>query len=160
MGSSRQAVEDFRLFDLADGNRRKEVTLTQEIASIWKEQTESVARNYVRSRKSAEKTHKDTPHFVKIFNVRSNGDKHTEVGLVEDGGSLYVGELENGLAEGKGTKTGPDSKYVGDLVTGKMEGQGVYTFADGRVYAGQFKAEKREGKGMYTWPSGAKFVHV
>ncbi len=58
-------------------------------------------------------------------------------------GSIYKGELKNGLSDGIGTMNFPNGdKYVGEWKNGKKDGQGTYTFVDGRIISGEFKKDK------------------
>ena len=38
-----------------------------------------------------------------------------------------------------------------------MDGYGVYTWADGRIYEGQYEKDKKTGFGVYRWPDGRKY---
>ena len=64
----------------------------------------------------------------------------------------------NAFAETQNYDNG--DQYVGQtkLLSGKRHGQGTYTWADGRVYVGEWKKDKRHGQGTYTWPSGQTYV--
>ena len=53
-----------------------------------------------------------------------------------------------------GTKYYGDAKYVGELKNGIREGKGVLYLNDGNRYEGEFKNDKKEGKGIYYWNSG------
>ena len=91
----------------------------------------------------------------------------------------YIGEVVNGLAEGKGIFYGyngnryegewrndnnnsimnkeikyDDGKYVGQVVNGKMEGKGIRYWNDGDRYEGDYKNDKKEGKGIYYFKNG------
>ena len=60
--------------------------------------------------------------------------------------------------EGRGTFTYADGNvYEGEWRAGEMEGRGTYTFADGAVYEGEYKAGKPEGCGTCTFASGAVY---
>ena len=72
---------------------------------------------------------------------------------------VYVGEVRNGLPNGKGTYTDPDGfKYFGELKNGKLHGQGMLAAPHGDQYIGQYKDGKLHGKGTYTWPNGERYV--
>ena len=53
----------------------------------------------------------------------------------------YVGEISNGLPNGKGVFSYPyrDTKYVGEFKDGYPHGQGTWTYDDGRVLSGIWK---------------------
>jgi hypothetical protein len=86
-------------------------------------------------------------------------------GWGEGGESMkYVGEWKDGRIEGQGTYIYMVHEQSGDQLIGKfsngdLHGQGTYTFADGRIYIGEFyencpfKAEFH-GKGKMTYPDG------
>ena len=38
-----------------------------------------------------------------------------------------------------------------------MHGRGTYTWADGRLYDGEYKYDKKEGFGKYIWPDGKTY---
>ena len=46
--------------------------------------------------------------------------------------------------------------YVGEFQNGTAQGEGTYTFADGKRYIGEFKDGKIHGKGTMTFPDGSK----
>ena len=72
---------------------------------------------------------------------------------------VYIGEVRNGLPNGKGTYTDPDGfKYVGELKNGKLHGQGMLVAPHGDQYVGQYKDGKLHGKGTYTWSNGNRYV--
>ena len=35
-----------------------------------------------------------------------------------------------------------------------MDGKGLYTFANGKIYEGEFKNDLKEGYGVFKWPDG------
>jgi hypothetical protein len=35
-----------------------------------------------------------------------------------------------------------------------MEGKGTFTWADGRIYVGDYKNDKKHGTGIFKWPDG------
>ena len=62
----------------------------------------------------------------------------------------YIGEVVNGLAEGKGTFYGDNGdRYEGDFRNDKQEGKGIYYFNSGDRYEGEWRNGKQEGKGIY-----------
>jgi hypothetical protein len=38
-----------------------------------------------------------------------------------------------------------------------MHGKGVFTWADGRIYNGDYFNDKKHGYGEFTWPDGKKY---
>ena len=71
----------------------------------------------------------------------------------------YIGEVVNGLAEGKGTWYGFNgSRYEGEWRNNKKEGKGIYYYNNvpwkGDRYEGDYRNGKREGKGIYYYNNG------
>ena len=63
----------------------------------------------------------------------------------------FVGEVVNGLAEGKGIwygtkKPAVGNRYEGDFRNNKFEGKGIYYGNNGDKYEGYFRNGKSEGK--------------
>ena len=76
-----------------------------------------------------------------------------------DSDTVYVGEVTNGVPNGQGTSTYPNSeKYVGEHKDGNRNGQGTYIYSDGEKYVGEWKDGKRHGKGTFTTSDGLKYV--
>ena len=70
----------------------------------------------------------------------------------------YVGQVVNGLREGKGICYFNDGgRYEGDFRNDKKEGKGIYYWNDGDIYEGDFRNGKREGKGIYYYKSGDRY---
>ena len=64
----------------------------------------------------------------------------------------YVGQVVNGLREGKGILYGDNcDRYEGDYRNDKKEGKGIYYFNSGDRYEGDFRNNKKEGKGIYYY---------
>jgi len=38
-----------------------------------------------------------------------------------------------------------------------MEGKGTFTWADGRIYVGDYKNDKKHGTGIFKWPDGRQY---
>ena len=83
-----------------------------------------------------------------------------------DDGGAYIGEWENGLAEGHGVCTGPENvgKFEGFWRSGE-EVSGIYYWPNGMTYKGQWKGGHRSGYGVEhsktltylgEWVSGLK----
>ena len=94
----------------------------------------------------------------------SSGYKHNCFGSISVDLGTYVGEWQNGKANGQGKfffsldSEWAGDKYVGEYKDNDRQGQGTYTFADGRKYVGQHKDNEANGHGTYTFPNGDKFV--
>ena len=71
----------------------------------------------------------------------------------------YIGQVVNGLAEGKGTWYGFNGdRYEGDLKNDKKEGKGIYYFNNGDRYEGDFKNNGiKEGKGIFYYKNGDRY---
>jgi len=80
-------------------------------------------------------------------------------GTLKNGKSTtYVGEWQNGKANGQGTATYANGdKYVGEFKDGKPNGQGTDTFVNGDKYVGEYKDDKKNGQGTFTWADGHKY---
>ena len=64
----------------------------------------------------------------------------------------YVGQVVNGLPEGKGTVYFNDGeRYEGDVKNWKREGKGIYYYNNGDRYEGDYRNDKKEGKGIYYY---------
>ena len=74
----------------------------------------------------------------------------------------YVGEVVNGLAEGKGIWYGTEgiragNRYEGDFRNNKFEGKGIYYWNDGTRYEGDWRNGEMEGKGIYYFNYGDRY---
>jgi len=70
----------------------------------------------------------------------------------------YVGQVVNGLAEGKGIKYYYDgSKYEGEYRNDKKDGKGIYYVNNGDRYEGDFRNDKGEGKGILYYYNGNRY---
>ena len=70
----------------------------------------------------------------------------------------YVGQVINGLREGKGTVYFNDGgRYEGDFKNDKAEGKGIEYFNDGDRYEGDFRNDKAEGKGIKYFNDGDRY---
>ncbi|ETL46558.1 hypothetical protein L916_03562 [Phytophthora nicotianae] len=74
--------------------------------------------------------------------------------FVAQSNARYDGEWENGLPHGYGElvfDAARNIRYEGQFVEGKREGRGHMHYADGSVYAGNWKADVKCGQGVMTW---------
>ncbi|WP_346838428.1 C13 family peptidase [Microbulbifer sp. SAOS-129_SWC] len=70
-------------------------------------------------------------------------------------GSVYRGELHNGLFQGEGELTWPDGRhYTGAFEQGLMSGRGHLDYGDGCSYDGDFANGNRNGEGRYECGDG------
>ena len=70
-------------------------------------------------------------------------------------GERYVGQIINGLKEGKGSFYFiSGDRYEGDFRNNKREGKGIYYYNNGNRYEGDFRNDKKEGKGVFYFNNG------
>ena len=70
----------------------------------------------------------------------------------------YVGQVVNGLAEGRGIKYYDNGdRYEGEYRNDKKEGKGIYYYNDGERYEGDFRNDKRDGKGIMYYKNGDRY---
>ena len=80
-----------------------------------------------------------------------------------ENGSVFLGLIENGLLNGRGSALYPDgSKYVGDFKSGRRHGYGILIMDGipnfkGQVSIGTWQNGGRFGNTLYSWPNGAYF---
>jgi hypothetical protein len=76
------------------------------------------------------------------------------------GGNLYyVGEIENGKANGKGISVSQSgSVYEGQWKDNNKHGYGNYKWADGERYEGEYQNDLRHGNGTYFWKNGQRYM--
>ena len=88
-------------------------------------------------------------------NLNINNINNKEI-RYNDGSRLrYVGQVVNGLREGKGILYWNDGdRYEGEWRNDKIEGKGIYYYHNGDRYEGEWKNDKKEGKGIYYYHNG------
>jgi len=70
----------------------------------------------------------------------------------------YVGQVVNGLREGKGICYWEDGdRYEGDYKNDNKQGKGIYYGNNGDLYEGDWRNDKVEGKGIYYWNDGDRY---
>ena len=57
----------------------------------------------------------------------------------------------------KGIKNGHNWRYVGQVVNGLREGKGICYWENGDRYEGDYRNDNREGKGIYYWNNGGRY---
>jgi len=79
-------------------------------------------------------------------------------GWYEDGDEIkddkYVGEIKNGVPNGKGTLTRGRHKYEGEYKDGEKHGQGTETLIGGGMYVGEYKNGLQDGNGIFYDKNG------
>ena len=75
---------------------------------------------------------------------------------VSDDGSKYIGQMENGIFQGKGVLYYADSSvHEGYFENNKKHGEGKHTDPNGKIFTGHFIEGNRHGSGIINWPNGA-----
>ena len=75
-----------------------------------------------------------------------------------DNGRKYIGQILNGLPEGRGTwYVNNGDRYEGEFKKGIYDGKGIWYSHDGRRYEGDFKNDKQEGKGIMFYNDGNRY---
>ena len=71
-------------------------------------------------------------------------------------GKYYIGQMKNGLPDGKGVKYYFNGKvqYDGTFTQGKLDGFGKFIYPNEHFYIGQYKNGLRQGKGKLYYPDG------
>lgn len=70
---------------------------------------------------------------------------------------MYKGEWQNDVKHGKAEISWGNAFYSGFLVEGLMSGRGVYSWADGRMYDGEWYGNSMHGQGRFDWPDGRMY---
>ena len=88
--------------------------------------------------------------------INNKIDKITEnKGIKNLSTATYVGELKNGIREGKWVLYyNSGDKYEGDWKNDEANGKGILYYANGDKYDGDFKNNKKEGKGIFYFANG------
>lgn len=90
--------------------------------------------------------------------VRGEATAQTPEGVLLPSGDRYVGDLVDGVPDGRGRYLWADGRvYDGDFVDGVRDGEGVMTWPDGRRYEGEFRAGAMTGEGRMEHPDGARY---
>lgn len=77
--------------------------------------------------------------------------------LLLPNGDQYVGEMQDGLYEGRGVYRYHDGgKYDGYFVRGFKQGWGTYYFGEASKYEGEFWEDRKHGKGTMHLENGDK----
>ncbi|CAG9329427.1 unnamed protein product [Blepharisma stoltei] len=74
-------------------------------------------------------------------------------------GTIYIGEFNGLLREGKGKVTWPDGDvYEGEWKNDKQFGWGKNIWKDGSKYIGSYLDNLKDGAGIYEWEEGTKYT--
>ena len=80
-----------------------------------------------------------------------------------DNGEKFIGEIKNGLKDGKGTlfyekeNKNKRQRYEGDFKNDKPNGRGILYWNDGSKYEGEWKNDIKEGKGIMYYNNGERY---
>jgi len=106
----------------------------------------------------AYKAQEEHPNGMEHGEEEGHGEDGGEEGadglVVAQSNARYDGEWENGLPHGYGElvfDAARNIRYEGQFVEGRREGGGHMHYADGSVYAGDWKADVKCGRGVMTW---------
>ena len=99
-----------------------------------------------------------------VFEVNMKGGRIVGNGIVHyPDGSVYEGELKDGLPHGRGSYTfgkhtsNSGDRFVGAFVQGRIGKDGRYTSSDGSSYSGAFVDGLPEGHGRQIFANGRTF---
>lgn len=70
-----------------------------------------------------------------------------------DDGSMYEGQVVDGIRHGEGTYKSGSDQYTGQWEADQQHGKGKQTWNDGRSYEGQFSRGRFSGIGKMSWQS-------
>ena len=95
------------------------------------------------------------PDINDIFNFSFNN-------FYNKNGEKYIGDIKNGLKEGKGIlyfdkENNYLKKYQGEFKNDNFEGKGIFYWKNGDIYEGDFINGKLDGKGILYWKDGNKY---
>ena len=105
--------------------------------------------------------------FLKTFDQMNKEIEKSKINSVndqlkvfEDGN--YIGQIMNGMAEGKGIWYGNKDKCIGERYEGywekdKKSGKGIYYYNNGEIYNGDWKDGNFEGKGTFFYKNGNRY---
>ena len=92
-------------------------------------------------------------------NIVDKGNTNLNKQELVFGNVRYVGQVVNGLPEGKGiayydSEPFKGDKYDGDWKNGKREGKGIYYYHNGDRFEGEWSNDNKEGKGIKYFHNG------
>ena len=98
----------------------------------------------------------------KKFDINNINNQQELKGIKNGKKWRYVGQVVNGLREGKGICYWDDGdRYEGNYRNDKKEGKGIYYCNrepfKGDRYEGDFRNDKKEGKGIYYYNNGDRY---
>ncbi|WP_368336336.1 hypothetical protein [Parabacteroides merdae] len=84
--------------------------------------------------------------------------QHTDGPMTLSDGSVYEGELKNGLPHGNGVLRMPRQTYTGGFAQGKYHGEGSILCKNGDVITGTYNYGKKNGRFTRTTSRGQTFA--
>ena len=91
-------------------------------------------------------------------NIKDFKNNNMNIQEIKHDNGRYVGQVVNGLAEGRGIKYYDDGdRYEGEYRNDKKEGKGIYYIHNGDRYEGDFRNDKRNGKGIMYYSNGDRY---
>ena len=66
----------------------------------------------------------------------------------------------NNQQELKGIKNGFNFRYVGQVINGLRDGKGICYWEDGDRYEGDYRNDNKEGKGIYYYHDGDIYEEI
>ena len=112
---------------------------------------------------------KNSEKLIQNLNNMINNDNISEIykfaldNFYNENGEKYIGEIKNGLKDGKGIlyynkdDEKKRKKYEGEYKNGKREGKGIMYWNNGDRYEGEYKNGKKEGKRIYYQNNGNRY---
>ena len=139
-------------------NNTKDNTIIKRLGDVINKMKNMMAenkKNFEILRKDISKLNDNVNKQFSELKINKDTDKQE---LVFDNGRRYVGQVLNGLPEGKGIwyiNTG--ERYEGEFRDGKYNGRGIFYGNDNSRYEGEFKNDMCEGKGIYYYGDGRRY---
>ena len=95
---------------------------------------------------------------IALFFLSACGDSPNDSSVRLPDGSVYDGEMRDGLFHGQGQLQYLEGgRYQGRFVDGLFDGEGSLFYFNGDVYHGQFSRGQLTGKGRYTTSDGDSY---
>ena len=95
---------------------------------------------------------------VKYIGQVLNGVPEGKGTIYWNEGSRYEGDWKNNKKEGKGILYwSSGNRYEGEFKNGAYDGKGIMYYTDGDRYEGEWKKDNKEGKGIYYFNNGNRY---
>ena len=94
----------------------------------------------------------------KFDELKFNNNQINKQEIKYNDGSRYIGQVVNGIREGKGIYYyNNGDRYEGDVRNDKREGKGIMYYNNGDRYEGDWRNGIFEGKGIYYYNNGNRY---